>query len=162
MWFFWGDHSTTMAHWGEKIRDPVPAKFKHVTKIVTCTLLCVMWSRTCQALWNFQKADFKPYYAGKNTLLFVFPDMGCSLKIFALRIPLHANVFSFTYNAVILLQFRCVHPENQTQFFRFWYFHESKQMLLTQDLKWLLPPVTTASKHGCQQSSLLLYSISVD
>ena len=25
---------------GSKIRDPVPAKFKHVTKIVTCTLLC--------------------------------------------------------------------------------------------------------------------------
>ena len=25
---------------GSKIRDPVPAKFKHVTNIVTCTLLC--------------------------------------------------------------------------------------------------------------------------
>ena len=25
---------------GSKIRDPVPAKFKHVTNIVICTLLC--------------------------------------------------------------------------------------------------------------------------
>ena len=25
---------------GSKIRDPVPAKFKHVTNIVTCTLIC--------------------------------------------------------------------------------------------------------------------------
>ena len=25
---------------GSKIRDPVPAKFKHVTNIVTCMLLC--------------------------------------------------------------------------------------------------------------------------
>ena len=30
-------HELTAA---SKIRDPVPAKFKHVTKIVTCMLLC--------------------------------------------------------------------------------------------------------------------------
>ena len=43
-----------------KIHDPVPAKFKHVTDIVTCTLLCCDWITYVLALWNFQKADFEP------------------------------------------------------------------------------------------------------
>ena len=29
---------------GSKIRDPVPAEFKYVTVIVTCTLLCCDWT----------------------------------------------------------------------------------------------------------------------
>ena len=51
--------------------------------------------------------------------LTVNPTMGRLLKIFALGIPLHANVFSFTHNAVVLSQFRCVHPENQMKIFWF-------------------------------------------
>ena len=52
--------------------------------------------------------------------------------------PLHTHVFSFTHNAVVLSGFRCVHPENQTKNFRFFTFYESKQMSLTQDLRWSL------------------------
>ena len=55
-----------------KIRDPVPAKFKHVTNIVTCTLLCCDWITYMLALWNFQKADFEPYSYGKKYTTFSF------------------------------------------------------------------------------------------
>ena len=39
-----------------KIRDPVLVKFKHVTVIVTCTLLCCDDVTYVLALWNFQKS----------------------------------------------------------------------------------------------------------
>ena len=102
-----------------KIRDPVKAKFKHVTVIVTCTLLCCDDVTYVRALWNFQKADLEPTLTAKNTPLFLFPYMGHSLQIFAWGIPLHAHVYSFTHNAVVLSHLRCVHPENQTKIFRF-------------------------------------------
>ena len=115
-----------------------------------------------------------------NTILFL-PDIGLLHKIFVLGIPLHANVFSsFTHNAVVPSQLICVHPENQTKMFK--HFHESKQMSLTQDLKWsqeqcsalqvsfhtasnwfvtlyckVLFPSEQWSKHGCQQFSLFYY-----
>ena len=44
-----------------KIRDPVTAKFKHITVIVTCTLLHCDDVTYVPALWNFQKADLEPY-----------------------------------------------------------------------------------------------------
>ena len=44
-----------------KIRDPVTVKFKHVTVIVTCTLLRCDDITYVLALWNFQKADLEPY-----------------------------------------------------------------------------------------------------
>ena len=49
-----------------KIRDPVTAKFKHVTVIVTCTLLCCDDVTYVLALWNVQKADLEPYPYGKK------------------------------------------------------------------------------------------------
>ena len=105
-----------------KIRYPVTAKFKHVTVIVTCTLLCCDDVTYVPALWDFQKADLAKKKK-KNTplflFLFLFPYMGHSLQIFAWGMPLHAHVFSFTHNAVVLSHFRCVHPENQTKIFRF-------------------------------------------
>ena len=52
--------------------------------------------------------------------------------------PLHTHLFSFTHNAVVLSAFRCVHPENQTKIFSIFTFYESKQMSLTQDLRWSL------------------------
>ena len=45
--------------------------------------------------------------------------MGRLLDIFAWGMPLYAHVFSFTHNAVVLSQFRCVHPENQRKIFDF-------------------------------------------
>ena len=64
-----------------------------------------------------KKLTLNPTMSVKNTSLFLLPDMGLLLKIFALEIPLHADVFSFTNNAVVLPQFTCVLPENQTNFF---------------------------------------------
>ena len=52
--------------------------------------------------------------------------------------PLYAHVFSCTHNTAVLSQFRCVHLENQMKIFQFEHFYESKQMSLTQDLKWSL------------------------
>ena len=101
-----------------KIRDPVTAKFKHVTVFVICTLLCCDDVTNVPALRNFQKADLKPYPYGKKYTAFSFP-MGHSLQIFAWAMPLHDHVFSFTHNAVVLSAFRCVHPKNQTKNFRF-------------------------------------------
>ena len=124
-----------------KIRDPVTAKFNHLTLIVTCTLLRCDDVTYVPALWNFQKVDLKPYPYGKKYTTFSFPIhlyMMHSLQIFAWGMSLHAHVFSFTHNAVVLSAFRCVHPENQTKNFRFLHFYESKQTSLTQDLKWSL------------------------
>ena len=42
-----------------KICDPVPAKFKHVTNIVTCALLCCDYVTYVPAL-KFPEADFEP------------------------------------------------------------------------------------------------------
>ena len=95
-----------------KIRDPVPAKFKHVTVIVTCTLLCCDDVTYVPALWNFQKADLKPYPYGKKYTTFSFPLLGALASNICLEDALHAHVFIFTHNAVVLSNFRCVHPEN--------------------------------------------------
>ena len=102
-----------------KIRNPVMAKFKHVKVIVTCTLLCCDDVTYVSALWNFKKLTSNPTLTAKNTPLFLFPYMGHSLHIFAWGMPLHAHVFSFTHNAVVLSHFRCVHPENQMKIFWF-------------------------------------------
>ena len=68
--------------------------------------------------------------------------------------PLHTRVFSFTYNAVILSNFRCVHSENPTKFFSILHFYESKQMSLTQDLKRLLEQSSALQLQ--RQTDLLL------
>ena len=85
--------------------------------IVTCTLLCWDYVTYMPAVWNFQKADFKPYSYGQKYTTFLFPYMGHSLQIFAWGMPLQAHVFSFTHNAVVLSHFRCVHRKNQTKNF---------------------------------------------
>ena len=67
---------------GSEIRDPVPAKFKHVTNIVTCT--CTMlWLRHVHAGTEIsKKLTSNPRLSAKNTPLFLFPQMGHSLQIF--------------------------------------------------------------------------------
>ena len=99
--------------------DPVTAKFKHVTVIVTCMLLCCDDVTYVPALWNFQKADLEPYPYGKKYTTFSFPIHGTLASNICLRDAPHAHVFSFTHNAVVLSHFRCVHPENQTKIFWF-------------------------------------------
>ena len=66
---------------GSKIRDPVLAKFKHVTNIVICLLLCCDYVTYVPAL-KFQKSWLNPRLLAKNTPVFLFPQMGHSLQIF--------------------------------------------------------------------------------
>ena len=74
-------------------------------------------ARTCWHCEISKKLTLNPTLTAKNTPLFLFPYMWRSLQIFAWGMPLHAHVFSFTHNAVVLSHFRCVHPKNQTKFF---------------------------------------------
>ena len=125
---------------GDEIYDPVPAKFKYVMNIETCTLLCCDWNldHICASTEIPQKLILNRTMLAKSTPPFLLPDMGLLLKKFVVGIPLHANVFSFTHNAVVLSHFRCFHLENQTKFFLFYHFYDSEQMSRTWDLKWWL------------------------
>ena len=107
---------------GSEIRNHVPAKFKHVMNIVTCTCTMLWLRHVCDGTEISKKLTSNPRLSAKNTPLFLFPQMGHSLQIFVQVMPLHAHVFSFTHNAVVLSGFRCVHPENQTIIFRFLHF----------------------------------------
>ena len=79
---------------GSKIRDPVPAKFKHVMNIVICTLLCCDYV-TCVLALKFPKSW---------------------LRTLGYRQKIHHFFFSH----------------------KIFTFYESKQMSLTQDLRWSL------------------------
>ena len=52
--------------------------------------------------------------------------------------PLHTHVFSFTHNAVVLSTFQMCSPRKSNENFLIFTFYESKQMSLTQDLRWSL------------------------
>ena len=67
---------------GSEIRNPVPAKFKHVTNIVTCT--CTMlWLRHVRAGTEIsKKLTSNPRLSAKKYTTFLFPQMGHSLQIF--------------------------------------------------------------------------------
>ena len=79
----------------------------------------VIGSPTCRRCEISKKLTLNPTLSAKNTPLFLLSDMRRSLQIFAWRMPLHAHVFSFTHNAVVLSDLKCVHPENQMNIFGF-------------------------------------------
>ena len=79
----------------------------------------VIRSRTCRHCEISKKLTLNPTLSAKNTPLFLLSDMRRLLKIFTWGMPLHAHVFSFTHNAVVLSHFGCVHPKNQTKNFPF-------------------------------------------
>ena len=67
---------------GREIRDPVPAKLKHVTNIATCTFT-MLWLRHVRAGTEiFKKLTSNPRLSAKNTPLDLFPQMEHSLQIF--------------------------------------------------------------------------------
>ena len=68
-----------------KIRDPVTAKFKHLTVIVTLRYYVVMTSRTCRRCEISKKADLKPYPYGKKYTTFSFPIHGALASNICLR-----------------------------------------------------------------------------
>ena len=107
---------------GSKIRDPVPAKFNQVsdvTNIVTCTLLCCDYVMYVPALWNFQKADFKPYSYGKKYTTFSFPIHGALASNICLR-----DAYMLMYSALHIMQWfshilDVFTPKIRRQFFDF-------------------------------------------
>ena len=68
--------------------------------------------------------------------------MGLTLKMFAWGMPLHPNVFSFNTYAVVISQFRCVHPKNQTNIFDLNIFMNQNKCLLH---------MTWSDRHGALQ-----------
>ena len=100
MWFFHDGITLRLdLNGGSKIRDPLPAKFKHVMNIVTCMLPCCDYVTYVPALWNFQKADFKPHPVGKKYTTFLLSDMSHSLQIFAWGMP-----YMLMYSALHIMQ----------------------------------------------------------
>ena len=96
-------------------------------------------SCTCRRCEISKKLTLILTLTAKNTPL-LFPIHGAFASNICLRDALHAHVFSFTHNAVVLSHFRCVHPKSDKNFLIL-KFYESKQPSLTQDLKWSLNKV---------------------
>ena len=51
-------------------RDPVPAKFKHVTNIDTCTLLCCDYSTLWEA-WHVNMVEIGARFSDENVKILV-------------------------------------------------------------------------------------------
>ena len=108
---------------GSKIRDPVPAKFKHVTNIVTCMLLCCDYVTYVPAL-KFPQSWLRTLgYRQKIHHFFFSHKWGTRFKYLSKLCP-YILMYSALHilNAVVLSAFRCDHPENQTKIFRFLHF----------------------------------------
>ena len=139
--------------------------------------LYILWLvTTCRRCEISKKLTLNPTLTAKNTPLFLFPYMGRSFHIFAWGMPVHAHVFSFTHNAVVLSHFRCVHPENFSILTFLWIKtnvaytrleviakqHSALQVEFITSVKTdlllctilLLPPLSSFSKHGHWRSSL--------
>ena len=125
-----------------------------ILKLVRCYV--VIRSRTCRHCEISKKLTLNPTLSAKNTPLFLLSDTRRLLKIFAWGMPLHAHVFSFTHNAVVLSQFRCVHVKNQTKFFLILTFLWIKTNVAIQDLKWSLEQRSALQVYHRFQTDLLL------
>ena len=106
---------------GSEIRDPVPAKFKHVTNIVTCTST-MLWLRHVVPALKFPKSWLRTLgYRQKIHHFFFSHKWGTRFKYLSKLCP-----YILMYSALHIMQwfsaFRCVHPENQTKIFRFSHF----------------------------------------
>ena len=65
----------------------------------------------------------------------------------------------FTHNAVVLPQFGCAHPKNQTKALWYLHFYESKQITLTQDLKWSLEQCSALQVWFNSRGNLICYFV---
>ena len=111
---------------GQQIRNSLTAKFIHKYVIPTCTLLwcnfiasllpdpvCSRGTarlerrlldnvRACAEI--SKKLNLHRTFPAKNAPIFLLPDTWPSLQIFAYGMYLHADVFSFTHNAVVFFR----------------------------------------------------------
>ena len=122
---------------GSKIRDPVPAKFKHVTNIVICTLLCCDYVTYVPAL-KFPKSWLWTLgYRQKIHHFFFSHKWGTPFKYLSKLCP-----YILMYSALHIMQWFShlldVFTPKINENFSIFTFYESKQMSLTQDLRWSL------------------------
>ena len=103
---------------------------KHVMNLELVRYYVVIGSRMCQCCEISKKLTLNPTLSAKNTPLILLSDTRRSLQIFTWGMPLHAHVFSFTHNTVLLSDFRCVHLKNQKKFFDFNIFMNQNKRLL--------------------------------
>ena len=167
---------------GRKIRDPVTAKFKHVTNIVLCTLLCCDYVTYVPAL-KFPKSWLRTLgYRQKIHHFFFSHKWGTRFKYLSKLCP-----YILMYSALHIMQWfsqllDVFTPKIKQTFFDFYVLWiktnvaytrlemiaRTKYCTTTTASNWfvtlyykLLPAVRSPSKHGRRWSSLLLYSISM-
>ena len=162
---------------GSEICDPVPAKFKHVTNIVTCT--CTMlWLRHVRASTEIsKKLTSNPRLSAKNTPTFSFPTKwGTHFKYLSKLCP-----YILMYSALHIMQWfsqllDVFTPKIKRKFFDFYILWiktnvaytrlemiaRMKYCTTTTASNWfvtlyckLLPAARSSSKHGRRWSSLL-------
>ena len=167
---------------GSKIRDPVPAKFKHVTNIIICTLLYCDYVTYVPAL-KFPKSWLRTLgYRPKIHHFFFSHKWGTRFKYLSKLCP-----YILMYSALHIMQWfsqflDVFTPKIKRKFFDFYILWIKTNVAYTRlemiagtkccttttgsnrfvTLYYkLLPAVRSSSKHGRRWSSLLLYSISM-
>ena len=167
---------------GSEIRDPVLAKFKYVTNIVTCTLLCCDYVTYVPAL-KFPKSWLRTLgYRQKIHHFFFSHKWGTHFRYLSKLCP-----YILMYSALHIMQWfsqllPVFTPKIKWKFFDFYILWikanvaytrlemiaRTKYCTTTTASNWfvtlyykLLPAVRSSSKHGRRWSSLLLYSISM-
>ena len=170
---------------GSKIRDPVPAKFKHVTNIVICPLLCCDYVTYVLAL-KFPKSWLRTLgYRPKIHHFFFSHKWGTRFKYLFKLCP-----YILMYSALHIMQWfsqllDVFTPKIKRKIFDFYILWIKTDVAYTRlemiartkycttlttttASNWfvslyykLLPAVRSSSKHGRRWSSLLLYSISM-
>ena len=161
---------------GSKIRDPVPAKFKHVTNIVTCTLLCCDYVTYVPAL-KFPKSWLRTLgYRQKINHFFFSHKWGTRFKYLSKLCH-----YILMYSALHIMQWfsqllDVFTPKTKRKFFDFYILWietnvaytriemiaRTKYCTTTTASNWfvtlyykLLPAVRSSSKHGRWRSSLI-------
>ena len=144
---------------GSKIRDPVPATFKHVTNIVICPLLLCDYVTYVPAL-KFPKSWLRTLgYWPKIHHFFFSHKWDTHFKYLSKLRP-----YILMYSALHIMQsfsqlLDVFTPKIKRKIFDFT-FYESKQMSLTQNLRWSLGRSIVLHLLQLQsQTDLLLYAI---
>ena len=168
---------------GSKIRDPVPAKFKHVTNIVICPLLCCDYVTYVPALkfpknWlrtlGYQPKIHHFFFSHKWDTRFKYLPKLCPyiLMYSALHIMQWFSQVVDVFTPKIkrkIFDFYILWIKTNIAYTRLEMIARTKYcttLTTTTASNWfvtlyykLLPAVRSSSKHGRRWSSLLLYSI---
>ena len=165
---------------GSKIRDPVPAKFKHVTSIVIGPLLCCDYVTYVPALKFPKSWLWTPGYRPKIHHFFFSHKLGTRFKYLSKLcpyIPMYSALHIMQWFSQVLdvftpkikrpfFDFHILWIKTNVAYTRLEMITRTKYCTTTTASSWfvtlyykLLPAVRSSSKHGRWRSSLLLYSI---